>query len=214
MKSLHKIAASSALIEAALYIFGFALLLGALNPGEAELSIAEKLSFYAENKVLYQIWILLIYVVFGVALVFLSFSLNGIFKEKQPVLSGVANVFGYIWAVLVIASGMVTNIGLDAAVKLQTENLQQASQLWLTIETLQNGLGGGVEVVGGIWVLLVTLAGRKGHHLNRALYVLGLLVGLAGILTVIPGLSEIGALFGLLQIVWFAWIGIVLLKKN
>lgn len=214
MKSLQRIAAYSAIVEAALYIFGFALLIGLLNTGEEALSLTERLNFYSENKALYQFWILLIYVVFGVALVFLSFSLNGILKEKQPELSGIAAVFGYIWSVLVIASGMITNIGLDAAISLQTENIQQASQLWLTIETLQNGLGGGVEVVGGIWVLLVTLAGLRAHQLPKALHGVGLLVGLAGILTVIPGLGDLGAVFGLLQIVWFAWLGIFLLRTK
>lgn len=214
MKSLIKIAAYSAIVEAALYLFGFALLIGALNPGDQVLDLADRLAFYSEHKTLYQYWILLIYVAFGVVLVFLSFSLNGLLKEKQPVLSGLATVFGYVWSVLVIASGMITNIGLNAALALQTENIQQASQLWLTIETLQNGLGGGVEVVGGIWVLLVTLAGLKAHQLPKAMHWLGLLVGVAGILTVIPGLSELGAVFGLLQIIWFMWLGIALLKQK
>lgn len=214
MKSVIKIAAYSAIVESALYLFGFALLIGALNPGDQVLDLADRLAFYSEHKTLYQYWILLIYVAFGVVLVFLSFSLNGLLKEKQPVLSGLATVFGYIWSVLVIASGMITNIGLNAALALQTENIQQASQLWLTIETLQNGLGGGVEVVGGIWVLLATLAGLKAHQLPKAMHWLGLLVGAAGILTVIPGLSELGAVFGLLQIIWFMWLGITLLKQK
>lgn len=145
---------------------------------------------------------------------FLSFALNGILKAKKPILSGIAVIFGYIWSVLVIASGMITNIGLEAALAQQPKNIQQASQLWLTIETLQNGLGGGVEVVGGIWVLLVTLAGLKAHQLPKVMHWLGLLVGLAGILTVIPGLGDLGVVFGLLQIVWFAWLGIVLLKTK
>lgn len=214
MKALYKIGGSAALAQAAIYIFGFILLIGSLNPEASSLSINERLAFLSSNQALYQLWIFVIYVLFGVVLVFLSFALNGILKAKQPILSGIAVIFGYIWSVLVIASGMITNIGLEAALAQQTKNIQQASQLWLTIETLQNGLGGGVEVVGGIWVLLVTLAGLKAHQLPKAMHWLGLLVGLAGILTVIPGLGDLGAVFGLLQIVWFAWLGIVLLKTK
>lgn len=214
MKSLKKLAAYSALIEAALYIFGFAILVGPLNPGDVTLTLPERLSFYNEHQALYQFWILLIYVVFGVTLVFLSFALNGLMKEKNPILSGIAAIFGYIWSVLVIASGMLTNIGLSAALKHQSENTEQAYQLWLTIETIQNGLGGGVEVVGGIWVLLVTLAGHKANLFRKAFLILGCLVGLAGILTAIPGLSDLGAVFGLLQIVWFIWIGLKLIRNK
>lgn len=214
MKTLYKIGGSAALAQAAIYIFGFILLIGSLNPEASSLSINERLAFLSSNQALYQLWIFVIYVLFGVVLVFLSFALNGILKAKQPILSGIAVIFGYVWSVLVIASGMITNIGLEAALAQQPKNIQQASQLWLTIETLQNGLGGGVEVVGGIWVLLVTLAGLKAHQLPKAMHWLGLLVGLAGILTVIPGLGDLGAVFGLLQIVWFAWLGIVLLKTK
>lgn len=214
MKTLYKIGGSAALAQAAIYIFGFILLIGSLNPEASSLSMNERLAFLSSNQALYQLWIFVIYVLFGVVLVFLSFALNGILKAKQPILSGIAVIFGYIWSVFVIASGMITNIGLEAALAQQPKNIQQASQLWLTIETLQNGLGGGVEVVGGIWVLLVTLAGLKAHQLPKAMHWLGLLVGLAGILTVIPGLGDLGAVFGLLQIVWFAWLGIVLLKTK
>ena len=214
MKTLYKIGGSAALAQAAIYIFGFILLIGSLNPEASSLSINERLAFLSSNQALYQLWIFVIYVLFGVVLVFLSFALNGILKAKKPILSGIAVIFGYIWSVLVIASGMITNIGLEAALAQQPKNIQQASQLWLTIETLQNGLGGGVEVVGGIWVLLVTLAGLKAHQLPKVMHWLGLLVGLAGILTVIPGLGDLGVVFGLLQIVWFAWLGIVLLKTK
>jgi hypothetical protein len=214
MKTLYKIGGSAALTQAAIYIFGFILLIGSLSPEASSLSINERLAFLSSNQALYQLWIFVIYVLFGVVLVFLSFALNGILKAKQPILSGIAVIFGYVWSVLVIASGMITNIGLEAALAQQPKNIQQASQLWLTIETLQNGLGGGVEVVGGIWVLLVTLAGLKAHQLPKVMHWLGLLVGLAGILTVIPGLGDLGVVFGLLQIVWFAWLGIVLLKTK
>jgi hypothetical protein len=42
-----------------------------------------------------------------------------------------------------------------------------------------------------------------------------LLVGTAGLITIIPSLGEIGGMvFGLTQIVWFAWLGIVMLRNH
>lgn len=49
----------------------------------------------------------------------------------------------------------------------------------------------------------------------RLLNYIGLLVGVAGILSAIPALGEIGgAIFGLGQIAWFVWIGIDLLRTD
>jgi hypothetical protein len=41
-----------------------------------------------------------------------------------------------------------------------------------------------------------------------------LLVGAVGIITIIPALNAMVAVFGLGQIIWFVWLGIVLLRSN
>jgi len=42
-----------------------------------------------------------------------------------------------------------------------------------------------------------------------------LLVGAVGIISLIPGLTEgMVGIFGLGQIIWFVWLGIVLLRNN
>jgi hypothetical protein len=41
------------------------------------------------------------------------------------------------------------------------------------------------------------------------------LVGAVGILSIIPGLTDLlTGVFGLSQIIWFIWLGIVLLRSN
>jgi hypothetical protein len=35
-----------------------------------------------------------------------------------------------------------------------------------------------------------------------------------GILSIIPGLSDLSGVFGLDQMIWFAWLGIVLLRNT
>ena len=85
---------------------------------------------------------------------------------------------------------------------------------------MQNGLGGGNEVVGGLWVLLVSLAALWKGGLPKTLNYLGVVIGLAGLITVVPGIEVIGALsglgvvFGLGFIVWFVWVGIFLLSSS
>ncbi|MEM5773525.1 MAG: hypothetical protein AAGU05_00885, partial [Anaerolineaceae bacterium] len=50
--------------------------------------------------------------------------------------------------------------------------------------------------------------------LASGVYVLGIAVGALGILTVIPILNSLTGLFGLGQVIWFIWLGLVLLRRN
>jgi hypothetical protein len=87
---------------------------------------------------------------------------------------------------------------------------------WQGIEAVANGLGNANgEILGGLWALLVSLAALRAGGLHKGLNSLGLLVGAMGIISIIPGLTEgmIG-IFGLGQIIWFVWLGIVLLRNN
>ncbi len=75
-------------------------------------------------------------------------------------------------------------------------------------------MGGGIEVVGSLWVLLVSWAALQAGGLPRALNYLGMVLGASGLLTVVPALEVLGAVFGLGLIVWFAWLGIVMLRGS
>ena len=44
--------------------------------------------------------------------------------------------------------------------------------------------------------------------------ILGVLVGAVGVLTIIPSLNALVGVFGLSQIIWFVWLGIVLLRSD
>jgi len=87
---------------------------------------------------------------------------------------------------------------------------------WQGIESVTNGLGNGNgEILGGLWALLVSLAALRTGGLPRGLNILGLLVGAVGIISIIPGLIDLMiGVFGLSQIIWFVWLGILLLRSN
>jgi hypothetical protein len=98
--------------------------------------------------------------------------------------------------------------------ELHSQDAAHAASVWSAIGAVQDGLGGEVEIVGGIWVLLISVASHRSGALPGTLSYLGFIVGAAGVLTVIPSLGELGAIFGLGQIVWFAWIGITMLRAR
>jgi prepilin signal peptidase PulO-like enzyme (type II secretory pathway) len=109
---------------------------------------------------------------------------------------------------------MIANIALDTVADLHETDPAQAEAVWSALDSVKNGLGGGNEVVGGLWVLLISWTALQTNALPRALNYVGLVAGVAGIVTIIPALEVIGAIFGLGLIVWFVWVGIVLLGRD
>ncbi|HLO18403.1 MAG TPA: hypothetical protein VK206_26455, partial [Anaerolineales bacterium] len=137
-------------------------------------------------------------------------------KSGAPALMQVATAIGIIWAGSLIASGMVANAGIAPVVALYAKDPAQAALTWQGIESVANGRGNANgEILGGLWALLVSLAALRAGGLPRGLNILGLSVGAVGIISVIPGLTDLlTGVFGLSQILWFIWLGIVLLQNS
>lgn len=215
MDNLQKMGAISALIDAATFLVGIVLAFTILAPlTTGDLDPDQTVAFLEDNQAVIYIWNTIIYLVFGVFLVVLALALHERLRAGSPAMVQTATVFGLIWAGLVIASGMIVNIGLDKVVVLSGNDAAQAAALWLAIASVQEGLGGGIEIVGGLWVLLVSWAALRPRGLPKALNYLGLVVGVAGLVTVVPLLGDLGAIFGLGSIVWFVWLGIVMLHGS
>jgi hypothetical protein len=213
----QKMGGVAALIEAATFVVGFALfftVLASANYGSLDVDPAQHAAFLAQNQAVMYAWNLIIYVVFGIFLVVLSLALHERLEAGSPALMQTATAFGLIWAGLVIASGMVANIGAAVIADLYARDPAQAASTWLSLHFVVDGLGGGNEIVGGLWVFLVSWAALRSGGLPKMLNYIGIVVGLAGMITVIPALGELGAIFGLGTIIWFAWLGIVMLRRS
>jgi hypothetical protein len=201
----------SALIAAATWVVGMVLLFTLLAPFATG---DEDPAFLADNQAIIYIWNLIIYLVFGAFLVVLVLALFERLKAGSPAMVQTATVFGLIWAGLMFASGMVFNIGMETVLDLYGKDPAQAESVWLAVNSVHLGLGGGNEIVGGLWVLLLSWAALRAGGLPRALNYLGVLSGVAGILTLVPALEMIGFIFGLGVLVWFVWVGIVMLRGS
>jgi hypothetical protein len=196
-------------------VFGivlYATLLASADYGNIEDPVGNA-EFLVDNALVMYAWNLVIYVVFGVLLIVLGLALYDRLKDGSKALVQTAAVLGFIWAGLVIAAGMVANIGAWVVVDLHAADPTQAAAIWLSNHVTVEGIGGGNEIVGGLWVFLLSIAAVRGGGLPKLLGYFGLLVGFAGIVTVVPLLGEPGGMaFGLGTIVWFTWVGIVLLR--
>ncbi len=214
MKTLQKSGGYAALYLAIAYLIGLFLFLVVLDyPGITD--PAQKVALLVEKPMVIFATNLFMYVVFGVFLVVLSLGLYDWLKAGAPGLMQTATALGIIWAGSLIASGMVANAGIEPTVALYATDPAQAAISWQGIETVAAGLGNGNgEILGGLFTLLVSLAALRSGALPRVLNILGLLVGAVGILTINPGLTDLTGVFGLGQMVWFVWLGIVLLRDR
>lgn len=214
MKTLQKVGGFSALYMAVSHLIGIVIFLFVLD----YLSItdpAQKVALNVTNQMVVFSTNLLMYVFFGFALVALSLALHDRIKTGAPALMQAATAIGIIWAGSLIASGMVANAGLATVVTLYAKDPVQATVVFQGIEVVANGLGNANgEILGGIWTLLVSLVALRSGGLSKGASVLGLFVGAIGIITIIPALNNFTGLFGVGQIVWFIWLGIVLLRNN
>ncbi len=214
MKTLQKFGGFAALYLAVAYLIGMVLFLVVLDyPGITD--PPQKVALLVEKQSVIFSTNLLMYVFFGVFLVVLSLALHNRLKSEAPALMQVATALGMIWAGSLIASGMVSNAGIAPSVALYATDPGQAALTWQGFEAVASGLGNGNgEILGGLFTLLVSVAALRGGGLPKAVSILGLVVGVVGIITLVPQLSDQVGVFGLGQMVWFVWLGIVLLRGN
>lgn len=217
MNNFQKMGGIAALIEAATFVVGLALfltLLASANYGSLEIDPIRHVAFLANNQSILQSWYLIIYMVFGVGLVVHALALYERLKADAPVLAQLATAFGLIWAGLVIATGMVAIIGIDVVVDLYGKDPTRAASTWLALHFVLDGLGGGIEFPGGVWVLLISWGALRTGTLPKTLNYLGVVTGVAGILTAVAAFTEVVAIFGVGIIVWFMWVGIVMVRRS
>jgi len=204
-----------ALVAAGTFIFAIALFATTFSEiASGDQTPAEAVAFEGEHQTSLFVWYLVMFLVFGAAIIPLARALHRRLRPVSPLLADVGAVFAYIWAGLMFATGMISNIGITAVSDLAETDPAQAEAVWSSLAAVTNGLGGGNELVGGMWILLVSLAAWATNALPKSLNTLGIISAASGLITVIPGLEDVGIIFGLGLIVWFAWVGIVLLRRQ
>lgn len=195
------------------YLVGFALA-GTLLADTVGMAAGDYVAFLAKNEAVMYAWSTIIYIINGALLVALVVTLSARLALRMPDAARITGAMGLIWAGLVIAAGMVRLTNLTAVVGLHASDPSAAAALWPAMEAVQEGLGGGIEVPGGLWVLLVSVLAFRTAALPRQLNYLGIGNGLAGILTLVPGVEVFAMVFGLGMLAWFAGVGIVLLRES
>lgn len=178
-------------------------------------TVARKVDLVIGNYASMYAMYLATYVVFGLVVGVLSLALYDRLRETSPTGARTAAFAGLLWSMALVASGMVYTYGMTTIMRLAETDLAGAHDAWMAIEPVALALGGaGGELLGGLWVLLVSALALKGRVLPKALCWLGLVIGMAGLASVVPPMHDAAYAFGMLQIVWFAWLGTHLLRAR
>lgn len=205
-------------VVAGTYVIGFLAMLVYLQPRGFTDPLTDpdaSLDFLAGQPVAMYLWYLVLYLVGGVALPIVVLALHQRLRRASPVVVGVGTVFGLVWAGLLLAAGLVALVGQRAVLAFADVDHSAAVVSWHAISTVQDALGGGIELVGAVWLLVVCSAGLRIRAIPVGLAGLGLAIGIAGLATLVPAAAEISSsVFGLGLIVWFTWIAQTLLAQS
>ena len=211
---LDRVGGAAALLAAGTFFYGIVMFATTFaDYTDPDATPAESVDFLVGHQGVLLAWYIGIFIVFGAALVPLGLALRQRLADA-PVLANAAMVFAAIWAGLMYATGMISNIGIEAVADLAASDPDRAVTVWSTLDIVTNGLGGGNELVGGIWILLVSIAGLITARLPRWLNVVGLATAVAGLVTVVPDFEAAEMVFGLGSIIWFIGVGITLLRDR
>jgi hypothetical protein len=200
MKNLQKFGGVSALGHAAALVVGMVVSLTLMLP-LLDTAPDQALKFLSSNQTLVFLWNLIVAWGSAITFVVLLLALYERMKAGSPAFMRATVVFGFLWAGLTIGTGnlMLQNFGVVA-------NLHGSAPAQAAAWT---------ALVRSLWVLLLSLAVLRAGGLTRAPGYLGLFLGVAGILTLVPAFAEMMfMLFGPGMMVWAAWVGIVMLRKS
>ena len=212
MKNLQKMGGIAALYEAAAYIVGMVGFLVVVGWPEDPV---QQVAIMVENQAVLYILYLIVYVIWAVFLVVLALALYERLKDGSPAIMQTATAIGLIWATIIIAAGMIFTTGMANVVDLYGKDPAQAATVWLAIDSVFGGLGGSNEVVGALWTLLVSWAALRSGGLPKALNYLGVVVGVAGLISIVPAIATLTIfIFAFGGIVWFIWLGIAMLRDS
>lgn len=205
----------AALGTAATYFVGFSFLFTVLLPagyGMDPTKAPDAIAFLTQHSAMLIAWNSVIYIVNAICLAVLVAGLHRMLSPKAPPLMAIASLFGAIWVGLLLAAGMVANSAVVVVAALGNADPERAALVWQVLRAVENGLGGGNEIAGALWIGMSMTFVPSGPILVRAL---SAIAGAAGLLTLVPALSEpMGAAFGLLTLAWFLGLGITLLRAG
>lgn len=215
MNTYRKAGGFAALAHAFAYLAGIVIALILVFPVLDSGNTLLYFDFVKNNQWLLSIWILICYWGSAISVVILALALYRYMNNSSSFLIQIATVFGIIWAGLIIVSANLMLNDFRVITRLYLEDPVFAVSAWTILEAVENGIVSGNELVGSLWVSLLSVAALHRNKLPKALNYLGVTLGLVGLCTLTPDILLFPAAafaFGIGMMIWSIGLGIALLK--
>ena len=86
--------------------------------------------------------------------------------------------------------------------------------MWISLEPVERGMGGTIEIVGGLWVLLISWAALRTGMFPKALSYTAIVISVSAFATIVPAFELVGAVCSLGLIVWLVWLGVIMYRSG
>jgi hypothetical protein len=216
MNTFQKAGGIAALTHAFAYLVGIIIAVTLIFP-VLDADTSGYIKFVSDNQFLMHIWILICYWGSAITIVIMALALYDRLKVNSSGLMKVATAFGLIWAGLIIGSGNLMLNNFHVITDLYAIDPTLAATAWTILEAVENGITSGNELVGSLWVLLLSYSALRHGGLPKALNYAGIALAIVGICTLVPDLASLAGVafaFGLGMVGWSIWLGIVMLRNK
>jgi hypothetical protein len=212
LKQLTTLAGVAFIGMALCYITLF-VIYGAVLSTPSEGGTAAKIAYLIANKAMFNFTYILGYVFFACLLCFCVYVTGRLSQKVSPAATAMTTLFGYFWVVVLLSTGMIGISSNELLANYSISNPAAADVIYYARILMTESLGGGIEFIGGVWLLLLGAISWRHELLSKYLTAFTLVKGAIGVATLFSAETLLRDLFGVTGILWFIWMGIALIKK-
>ena len=200
------------LIGMALCYIGLFIIYGAVLSPPGDNGIAEKVAYLIEHRTLVKSSYILGYVLFACFLCISVQAIHALYCKTSQVLINTASLFGLFWAIVLLCTGMIGITSLELMSTLDKSDQPASEIVYLSSLLMEESLGGGIEILGGLWVFLLGFAGWYHKLFSKPFAIFSIVKGAIGVFSLFATDEIFLILFGLTGIVWFIWLSAIVFK--
>jgi hypothetical protein len=209
-----KFFAGIAFIGMALCYITLFVIYGAVLSTPADVSTPQKIAYIIENKALFNFTYILGYIAFACLLCFCVYVTGCLYQHASKTTMAMASLFGYFWGVVLLCTGMIGITSHELLASLSTANPEAAEVIFHARTLMTESLGGGIEFIGGVWLILLAVVSLRHKLLSKPLTIFTLMKGVIGVVTLFCPDELLRDMFAITGIIWFIWMGIALIKNR
>lgn len=203
MNSINQIRATL-LVNIFSFVFGLVLLISKFQYLQDEnLSHVQILDMLLSDIHYFQSWNIVVYLIYGMSLLHLTVTLFFATKRTMPQIATGFLVVGSVWSGYMLCSGGIAISLINSISKIYKYNSELAVEIWISGSLVHESIGGGNELVGAIWLGLISYIYPKGKGLSMATKRFGYVVAFLGLCTLFDPYETFSSLFGVGLILWF-----------